>query len=166
MLASGLPFATNVRIPELDYCSHITIELWEKTSQRNGQQHKDFSIRLSISEGAHSPAVLDSNVDAVSSASIRTSYLTLQRHSLTVQPRRKLTSHVDWALAEKCLVKHFDKGLTFSTTPLEGDQVYLKKAVHDEAVLPLSLSRGGEDTPRGVMSSASSHRSAASDTGW
>jgi hypothetical protein len=27
--------------------------------------------------------------------------------------------HVDWALAEKCLSKHFDKGLTFSTTPLE-----------------------------------------------
>lgn len=152
LLASGLPFATNVRIPELDYCSHITIELWEKSSQRDGKTHKDFSIRLSISEGAHSPAVLDSNVDA--------------RHSLTVQPRRKLTSHVDWALAEKCLVKHFGKGLTFSTTPLEGDQVYLKKAVHDEAVLPLSLSRGGEDTPRGVMSSASSHRSATSDAGW
>lgn len=30
-----------------------------------------------------------------------------------------MTSHVDWAIAEKCLSKHFDKGLTFSTTPLE-----------------------------------------------
>jgi hypothetical protein len=65
LLASGLPFS-NVRIPELDYCSHVTIELWEKSSMRNGQQTKDFSIRLSISEGAHSPVVLDSNVDAVS----------------------------------------------------------------------------------------------------
>lgn len=62
LLASGLPF-TNVRIPELDYCSHCTIELWEKST---GSGQKDFSIRLSISEGAHSPAVLDSNVDAVS----------------------------------------------------------------------------------------------------
>ncbi|CAK9782518.1 actin cytoskeleton organization and biogenesis-related protein [Cutaneotrichosporon oleaginosum] len=150
LLASGMPF-TNVRIPELDYCSHVTIELWEKSTPRNGQAVKDFSIRLSISEGAHSPAVLDSNVDA--------------RHSLTVQPRKKLTMHVDWALAEKCLSKHFDKGLTFSTTPLEGDEVYLQKTVHDEAVLPLSLSRG-EDTPRGHMSSASSFRSAASDAGW
>lgn len=51
-----------MRIPELDYCSHITIELWEKSTARS----KDFSIRLSVSEGAHSPAVLDSNVDAVS----------------------------------------------------------------------------------------------------
>lgn len=65
LLASGMPF-TNVRIPELDYCSHVTIELWEKSTPRNGQTVKDFSIRLSISEGAHSPAVLDSNVDAVS----------------------------------------------------------------------------------------------------
>lgn len=63
LMASGLPL-TNVRIPELDYCSHCTIELWEKTSTKGA---KDFSIRLSISEGAHSPAVLDSNVDAVSS---------------------------------------------------------------------------------------------------
>lgn len=62
LLASGLPF-TNIRIPELDYCSNVNIELWEKSSSR-GQ--KDFSIRVSISEGAHSPAVLDSNVDAVS----------------------------------------------------------------------------------------------------
>ena len=63
LLASGLPF-TNVRIPELDYCSHCTIELWEKSTGGGGQK-KDFSIRLSISEGAHSPAVLDSSVDAV-----------------------------------------------------------------------------------------------------
>jgi inositol hexakisphosphate/diphosphoinositol-pentakisphosphate kinase len=64
LLASGLPFNKDVRIPELDYCSHCTIELWEKSSGAKGQ--KDFSIRLSISEGAHSPAVLDSSVDAVS----------------------------------------------------------------------------------------------------
>ncbi|RSH88674.1 hypothetical protein EHS25_002901 [Saitozyma podzolica] len=62
LLASGLPFNKDVRIPELDYCSHCTIELWEKSSGAKGQ--KDFSIRLSISEGAHSPAVLDSSVDA------------------------------------------------------------------------------------------------------
>jgi len=66
LMASGLPFS-NVRIPELDYCSHCTIELWEKTSTKGT---KDFSLRLSISEGAHSPAVLDSSVDAVSLAAI------------------------------------------------------------------------------------------------
>lgn len=142
LLASGLPF-TNVRIPELDYCSHCTIELWEKSSgNASARGQKDFSIRLSISEGAHSPAVLDSNVDA--------------RHSLTVQPRKKLTSHIDWDLAKDCLSKHFGKGLSFSTTPLEGDEVYLKKSIQDESVLPLDLT--GSETPR-MMSSASSDRS-------
>ncbi|WWC90767.1 uncharacterized protein L201_005704 [Kwoniella dendrophila CBS 6074] len=156
LLASGLPF-TNVRIPELDYCSHCTIELWEKSSgNASTRGQKDFSIRLSISEGAHSPAVLDSNVDA--------------RHSLTVQPRKKLSSHIDYELARQCFSKHFDKGLSFSTTPLEGDEVYLKKPIQDESVLPLSSlhSRTGEETPR-MISSASSDRShhgaSASDLG-
>lgn len=53
---------------------------------------------------------------------------------------------------------------------LQGDEVYLKKPVHDESVLPLSLHRPGEETPR-VASSASSDRShhgtsSASDGGW
>ncbi|WVQ99933.1 hypothetical protein IAU59_007076 [Kwoniella sp. CBS 9459] len=155
LLASGLPF-TNVRIPELDYCSHCTIELWEKSSgNASTRGQKDFSIRLSISEGAHSPAVLDSNVDA--------------RHSLTVQPRKKLSSHIDYELARQCFSKHFSRGLSFSTTPLEGDEVYLKKAIQDESVLPLSsLHRSGEDTPRMISSASSdrSHPAGASDGGW
>ncbi|WVR07463.1 hypothetical protein IAU60_004504 [Kwoniella sp. DSM 27419] len=155
LLASGLPF-TNVRIPELDYCSHCTIELWEKSSgNASTRGQKDFSIRLSISEGAHSPAVLDSNVDA--------------RHSLTVQPRKKLSSHIDFEQARQCFSKHFSRGLSFSTTPLEGDQVYLKKSIQDESVLPLSsLHRSGEETPRMISSASSdrSHPAGASDGGW
>jgi inositol hexakisphosphate/diphosphoinositol-pentakisphosphate kinase len=114
LLASGLPF-TNIRIPELDYCSHCTIELWEKTTSKGA---KDFSVRLSISEGAHSPAVLDSSVDA--------------RHSLTVQPRKKLTSHVDFDLAYQCFSKHFSKDLNFSTTPLEVGHSYNIEAKADK----------------------------------
>ena len=45
----------------------------------------------------------------------------------------------------------------------QGDEVYLKKPVHDESVLPLSLARPGEETPR-VMSSASSDRSYTAGT--
>jgi len=45
--------------------------------------------------------------------------LTMQRHSLTVQPKKKLSSHVDYDLAKQCFSKHFGKGLSFSTTPLE-----------------------------------------------
>lgn len=36
-----------------------------------------------------------------------------------MQPRKKLTSHIDYDLAKSCLSKHFGKGLSFSTTPLE-----------------------------------------------
>jgi hypothetical protein len=104
-------------VPELDYCSHCTIELWEKSSGAK----KDFSLRLSVSEGAHSPAVLDSNVDAVSIdvGADAVGGANEQRHSLTVQPRKKLTGHLDYDLAKQCFSKHFGKGLSFSTTPLE-----------------------------------------------
>jgi len=43
----------------------------------------------------------------------------VKRHSLTVQPRKKLSSHIDYDLAKQCFSKHFGKGLSFSTTPLE-----------------------------------------------
>lgn len=90
VLLSGLPIA-NRRIPELDYAvcpsdvlidfkftisflqSHITFELYERNYGR-GNSDKEYSIKLSLSEGAHSSNVLDSTLDA--------------RHSLNVQPRR------------------------------------------------------------------------------
>lgn len=89
VLLSGLPIA-NRRIPELDYAvctiflviplatltmikSHITFELYERNHGR-GKSDKEYSIKLSLSEGAHSSNVLDSTVDA--------------RHSLNVQNRR------------------------------------------------------------------------------
>lgn len=68
LILSGIPIVSGKNVPELDYCSHCTIELWEKST---GGGKKDFSLRLSVSEGAHSPAVLDSNVDAVSAALCR-----------------------------------------------------------------------------------------------
>ena len=53
--------------------SHITFELYERNHGR-GKSDKEYSIRLSLSEGAHSSNVLDSALDA--------------RHSLNVQSRR------------------------------------------------------------------------------
>ncbi|GJJ07543.1 hypothetical protein Clacol_001745 [Clathrus columnatus] len=93
VLCSGLPIA-QPRIPELDYASHITFELYERNGGR-GKSDKEYSIRLSISEGAHSSNVLDSALDA--------------RHSLNVQPRRKLTQHLDYSLVIEKLSKHFDR---------------------------------------------------------
>lgn len=48
-------------------------ELYERNHGR-GKSDKEYSIKLSLSEGAHSSNVLDSALDA--------------RHSLNVQPRR------------------------------------------------------------------------------
>ncbi|EJD01000.1 uncharacterized protein FOMMEDRAFT_125573 [Fomitiporia mediterranea MF3/22] len=93
VLYSGLPIA-NRRIPELDYCSHIVFELYERNGGRE-KSDKEYSIKLSLSEGAHSSNVLDSELDA--------------RHSLNVQPRRKLTQHLPYSLVIEKLSKHFDR---------------------------------------------------------
>lgn len=93
VLLSGLPIA-NRRIPELDYASHITFELYERNHGR-GKSDKEYSIKLSLSEGAHSSNVLDSTVDA--------------RHSLNVQNRRKLSQHLPYSLVIEKLSKHFNR---------------------------------------------------------
>ncbi|KAA1466479.1 cortical actin cytoskeleton protein asp1 [Dentipellis sp. KUC8613] len=95
VLLSGLPIA-NRRIPELDYASHITFELYERNHGR-GKSDKEYSIKLSLSEGAHSSNVLDSALDA--------------RHSLNVQPRRKLTQHLPYSLVIEKLSKHFGRNI-------------------------------------------------------
>ncbi|KAJ3488715.1 hypothetical protein NLI96_g2649 [Meripilus lineatus] len=106
VLFSGLPIA-NRRIPELDYCSHITFELYERNYGR-GKSDKEYSIRLSLSEGAHSSNVLDSALDA--------------RHSLNVQPRRKLTQHLPYSLVIQKLSKHFNRVFEDDDTGPEGPE--------------------------------------------
>ncbi|TFK28759.1 cortical actin cytoskeleton protein asp1 [Coprinopsis marcescibilis] len=106
VLQSSLPIA-NRRIPELDYASHITFELYERNHGR-GKSDKEYSIKISLSEGAHSSNVLDSTLDS--------------RHSLNVQPRRKLTQHLPYSVVIEKLSKHFhrldeidDAGTEFET---------------------------------------------------
>ncbi|KAI0315979.1 histidine phosphatase superfamily-domain-containing protein [Amylostereum chailletii] len=103
VLLSGLPIA-NRRIPELDYAvrTHTSIppfELYERNHGR-GKSDKEYSIKLSLSEGAHSSNVLDSALDA--------------RHSLNVQPRRKLTQHLPYSLVIEKLSKHFGRRIQVS----------------------------------------------------
>ena len=87
-------------------------ELYERNHGR-GKSDKEYSIKLSLSEGAHSSNVLDSTLDA--------------RHSLNVQPRRcdrasasaccsvdmtlsrKLTQHLPYSLVIEKLSKHFGR---------------------------------------------------------
>ncbi|PVG00326.1 hypothetical protein CPB86DRAFT_805822 [Serendipita vermifera] len=93
ILSSGLPIA-NPKIPELDYCSHVTFELYER-GIGSSKSDKEFAIRLSLSEGAHSSNVLDSAIDA--------------RHALNVQNRKRLTSHLAYSLVIEKLSKHFNR---------------------------------------------------------
>ena len=79
--------------------SHITFELYERNHGR-GKSDKEYSIKLSLSEGAHSSNVLDSALDA--------------RHSLNVQPRKKLTQHLPYALVIERLSKHFERNIGVS----------------------------------------------------
>ncbi|CAE6501944.1 unnamed protein product [Rhizoctonia solani] len=94
VLLSGLPIA-NPRIPELDYASHITFELYERVGGRGGRLDKEYSIRLALSEGAHSSNVLDSALDA--------------RHSLNVKQKKKLTQHLPYNMVIEKLSKHFHR---------------------------------------------------------
>jgi len=91
VLTSGLPIASP-KIPELDYCSHLTFELYERGTG-SSKSDKEFAIRLALSEGAHSSNVLDSAIDA--------------RHALNVQGRKRLTSHLSYSLVMEKLSKHF-----------------------------------------------------------
>ncbi|KAI9513349.1 cortical actin cytoskeleton protein asp1 [Russula earlei] len=69
-------------------------ELYERNHGR-GKSDKEYSIKISLSEGAHSSNVLDSALDA--------------RHSLNVQQRRKLTQHLPYSLVIEKLSKHFGR---------------------------------------------------------
>jgi len=91
VLASGLPIVTP-KIPELDYCSHLTFELYER-GIGTSKSDKEFAIRLSLSEGAHSLNVLDSAIDA--------------KHALNVQTRKRLTDHLEYGLVIEKFSKHF-----------------------------------------------------------
>jgi hypothetical protein len=100
-------------------CLYVSFrfELYERNHGR-GRTDKEYSIRLSLSEGAHSSNVLDSALDA--------------RHSLNVQPRkyvftstlylfaieadcaithRKLTQHLPYSLVIERLSKHFGRAV-------------------------------------------------------
>ena len=67
-------------IPELDYLSHITFELYE--SEDKDADTFTYSIRITITPGCHTFDPLDVQLDS--------------KHSIGCAPRRSLTTHMDW----------------------------------------------------------------------
>ncbi|KAI4163979.1 MAG: hypothetical protein LQ342_002476 [Letrouitia transgressa] len=67
-------------IPELDYLSHITFELYE--SEDKDTDTFTYSIRISITPGCHTFDPLDVHLDS--------------KHSISCAPKRSLTAHQDW----------------------------------------------------------------------
>ncbi|CAJ0637764.1 6583_t:CDS:2 [Entrophospora sp. SA101] len=76
---SGLPTRISKNeVPELDYLTQITFELYERLRGISGE--KEYSLRVAFSQGAHDPNILDLKLDA--------------RHCLNVAPRKNLTDHL------------------------------------------------------------------------
>lgn len=67
-------------IPELDYLSNITFELYE--SEDRDADTFTYSIRIYITPGCHTFDPLDVQLDS--------------KHSIGCAPRRSLTAHEDW----------------------------------------------------------------------
>lgn len=67
-------------IPELDYLSQITFELYEALDQET--EARAYSIRISISPGCHTNDPLDVSLDS--------------KHAIGSAPRRTLTNHQDY----------------------------------------------------------------------
>lgn len=67
-------------IPELDYLSTISFELYE--SEDKDADTFEYSIRISITPGCHTFDPLDVQLDS--------------KHSIGCAPRRSLTAHEDW----------------------------------------------------------------------
>ncbi|GAA5983456.1 hypothetical protein JCM10908_000292 [Rhodotorula pacifica] len=121
-------------VPELDYMSYVSFEVYERSKSSS----KELSVRVTLSEGAHS-AVLDASLDA--------------KHALQVQPRRALTDYISLPRVIDILRRHSKKAddmkLTKSTTkiegflPVEGDEVFRGQASRMEEIRSFQVHRPG-----------------------
>ncbi|KAI6785421.1 Inositol hexakisphosphate and diphosphoinositol-pentakisphosphate kinase-like protein [Emericellopsis cladophorae] len=91
---------TRATIPELDYLSQISFELYESEIKQPLDSAEDepkyaYSIRITISPGCHVHDPLHVQLDS--------------RHSIGCAPRRSLTNHSDWLQVIKTLRAKFNQ---------------------------------------------------------
>lgn len=152
------------KIPPLDYFASITFEVYERnssttpasstntpgsassslhdgssTSSLPGSQQQ-YSLLISVSEGAHSSNILSINLDA--------------RHALTALPRRPLTTHMDFDEAMGKLQAHSSRTNTVERGMVEGSTVFFGQHDPDRQFIPIKNRRDSVDTDRSSVRQA------------
>lgn len=89
-------------IPELDYLSTISFELYE--SEDIDEDTFAYSIRITITPGCHTFDPLDVQLDS--------------KHSIGCAQRRSLTAHADWKEVIETLRAKFHTYVTFGLLPV------------------------------------------------
>lgn len=102
IIEGGIPVKVERNaIPELDYLTQISFELYESESkmepgESEGDPNKSaYSIRVAISPGCHSSDPLDMQLDS--------------KHCIGVNPRKSLTKHLDWKYVVNTLREKFHR---------------------------------------------------------
>lgn len=96
IIEGGIPTKIDrTAIPELDYLTQISFELYESESKTEpGANEGDpntsaYSIRIAISPGCHSTDPLDMQLDS--------------KHCIGCSPKKSLTRHLEWTYVVKTL---------------------------------------------------------------
>ncbi|KAG0298998.1 hypothetical protein BGZ98_010365 [Dissophora globulifera] len=176
---SGIPTRiTKGQIPELDYLTQITFELYERsgpgtplsspvggksapsTNGPQSPQSPEYSLRIGFSPGAGNPNILDLQMDS--------------KHCLSVMPRRNLTDHLplDAALryykAQVGNPKYKSVNRRIRETRMLGHKLVVanegeeEALIHDEEV-PLMMF-GSPIGPSGVEAHLQAARNASAST--